>query len=141
MVQEDPLVAIITKIRANARLSALIAVSRVHEGFPNDDPDLPGIYVRSGRSPMKQICSSANQINPVLNGTGRWYVDTFSGESISNAEFLGRVASEAVLPQIPTAGLYSINITLVDSYRDKTFNCYRSLYQIDVPFREWTCGV
>jgi hypothetical protein len=141
MTYEDPLLAIINKMRANTVLTSILAASRVHEGFPVDNPDLPGIYVTSGKSVMKQTCSSANQPYPVLNGSGKWYIDAFSEESVDDAETICRLAAETTLPYIPTAGLFTLNIDFVGSYRDSTFNCFRSTYALESPVREWVVGV
>ena len=133
----EPIPTMIKKARANTTLTALIAPSRIHEGFMSDHPDIKGIYLHAPRSEMSQIVSSANQTNHVLVGPGRWQVDALSNESLSDASKLARTFCEAVMPSVTTAGLFVINYEERNTDWDTGFMCYRSTFRIDCPYREW----
>jgi len=141
MVFLAPIPTMVKKIRLNSRVTALIASSRVHEGFMPDSPDIPGVYIHSGRSPLRQIVSSANQTNNVMTGDGRWQLDALSNESASAATTLARVCCEAIMPSVPTAGLYVINYEERDANYDNGYLCHRSIFRIECPAREWITGI
>lgn len=137
MVFIDPIVAMVKKARLDSNLTCLLPASHIHEGFMPDIPDVKGIYVHSGRSPLRQIISSGNQASHVMTGAGRWKVDSLSSESPSDATLLARRFCEVIMPSIPTAGLYTINYEERDTNWDKGFLCYRSSFNIICPYREW----
>ncbi len=137
MVFLDPIATMVKKARANTTLTALVSASKIHEGYMPDTPDIKGVYLHSGRSPLKQIVSSSNQSNHVMTGPGRWQVDVLSNESASNATKIARTFCEAVMPSVPTAGLFVINYEERDTDWDTGYMCYRSTFRIECPYREW----
>ena len=137
MTFSDPLPAMVKKARSDATLAALIPVSRIHEGFMPDEPDINGIYAHSGRSPLRQIVSSGNQSAHIMTGSGRWQVDALSKESMAKATQLARTFCEAIMPSITTAGLYVINYEERSSNWDQGYMCFRSTFRVSCPYREW----
>jgi hypothetical protein len=140
MVFVEPVPAMVKKARLNSTLLALLPASKIHEGFMPNEPTIPGIYIHSGRSPLRQVVSSSNQTNHVMTGDARWQIDTLSSESSSNANKLARVCCEALMPSIPTAGLFVINYEERDTNWDTGYLCYRSTFRIECPYREWITG-
>lgn len=133
----DPIPTMVKKARADSNMTALIASSRIHEGFPPSSPSIKGIYLHSGRSNLSQVVSSANQSTHTMTGYGRWQVDALSNESVADAVRLARVFCESVMPSVPTAGLFVINYEERNSDWDTGFMCYRATFRIECPYREW----
>ena len=130
MAYTETLPAIVNKMKANSRLIALIAPSRIHEGWIPDTPDIKGIYVTPISGNLKQVLSSSNQTNQVLQGDLRWQVDAFSNESMEDASKLARIACEACLPSIMTAGIFVLSIHPRTVSFDKGYGAYRAIYRL-----------
>ena len=141
MVYLEPLPAIVNKMKANTRLIALTPPSRIHSGWMPDSPDVNnGIYVTPLKGDLKQIVSSANQTNYILQGSMKYQVDSLSLESIEKADLLARAACEATLPSILTAGLFCINFHQVNVSFDKGFGAFRSTWRLEIPAAEHITG-
>lgn len=140
MVFTDPTLAIVNKMRANSRLTALVPAGRIHMAFPRDDPDKPGIYVTPGIQINQQILSSANQTNQVFMGPGQWQIDAFSALSSEDATKLGRIACESVMPSVIAGGIFSLNYSFEFVTFDTDFLANRAAYTLQSQTREWISG-
>ena len=140
MVYTEPTLAILNKMRASTRLTALVPAGRIHSAFPRDECDKPGIYITPGIQINQQILSSANQTNRVLMGTGIWQIDAFSATSSEDAVKLGRIACEAVLPSIVTAGIFELHYSFEFVTFDTDFLANRAAFTLQCSIREWITG-
>jgi hypothetical protein len=127
-VLEDPVVAVIKKLRLNAVLTVLIPASHIHSSYPNQGVDLPGIYIFITRAIRKPIVSSGNQTEQIYNGPVRFQIDAYSTESEEMATNLGRIAAEAAGPSISSAGLWCFDYEHRGTNYDSTVGAYKSIY-------------
>jgi hypothetical protein len=133
----EPTAEIIKKLRSDSILLARIPSSSIHSSFPNDTVDAPGIYLTEGSSPMEQIVGSASRSSQILVGKSLWQLDSYSKQSTDQAKRIGLIACEALLPSIPTAGLFSLNYTFERITKNKLFDAYEATYTLYCPLREW----
>lgn len=133
----EPKIAIIQKLRSDSNLLLRVPSSSINEAYPVDDIDLPGVYVLSGVSPMEQIVGSANRSSQILIGSALWQISAFSPKSTDEAERIGLIACEALLPSIVSAGLFNLNYTFERVVKNKLFDCYEADYTLTCSLREW----
>jgi hypothetical protein len=126
-VLEDPVVAVIKKLRLNAVLTALIPASHIHSSYPNQGADVPGIYIFITKAVRKPIVSSGNQTEQIYNGPVRFQIDAYSSESEEMATTLGRIAAEAVGPSIVTAGLWCFDYEHRGTNYDAIVGAFKSV--------------
>jgi hypothetical protein len=140
MVFLDPLPSIVNKIKASARITALLPASHVHAGFMPSIPDVKGIYVTPLSGNLSQIVSSANQTNQILTGNLRFQIDSLSGEGMEDAVLLAKTACEVCLPSIKTAGIFSLSFQPRTVSYDKGYGSYRATYRLEAPCVEHVTG-
>lgn len=133
----EPTLGIIKKLRADSNVLVRVPASSIHESFPVDTVDIPGIYITPGSSPMGQIVGSANRTSQILIGPALWQLTAYSSQGVGEARRLGLVACEALLPSIVTSGLWKLDYTFEREVRNKLFNCWEAAYTINCPLREW----
>jgi hypothetical protein len=134
---EDPVIAIIKKMRLNSSLLSLLPASHIHSSYPNSENDNPSVYVFAVRIQRKPALSSANQTTQVYNGPIKLQVEAYSTESQEASETLGRVACEATGPSISTAGLWCFDYEFRGSDWDAAVESFRSIYHLNSECTEW----
>jgi hypothetical protein len=134
---EDPVTAIIKKMRLNSTLIALLPASHIRSSYPDASNSNPSVYVFIVRTQRKPALSSANQATQVYTGPIKLQVEAYSVESQEASETLGRVACESVGPSITTAGLWCFSYEFRGSNWDATVNSFRSIYYLDSECTEW----
>lgn len=140
MAYAATLPSIVNKMKLNARLIALIAPSRIHEGWIPDEPAPPSIYVTPISGSLSQNLSSANQPNYTLQGQLKWQVDALSSSSMEEADSFARIACEACLPSIKTAGIFNLSMSPRSVAFDKGYNSFRSTWRLESNFVEYVTG-
>lgn len=133
----EPTTEIIKKLRSDSILLARIPASNIHSAFPVDSVDNPGIYLTEGSSPMSQIVGSANRSSQILVGKAIWQLDCYSRQGTDQAKRIGLIACEALLPSIPTAGLFSLDYGFERVIKNTLFDCYEATYTLSCSLREW----
>ena len=140
MAYAATLPSIVNKMKLNARLIALIAPSRIHEGWIPDEPSSPSIYITPIAGSLVQTLSSANQPHHTLQGQLKWQIDALSSSSMEEADSLARIACEACLPSIKVAGIFNLNMYPRSVTFDKGYNAFRSTWRLGSNFVEHVTG-
>lgn len=140
MAYTATLPSIVNKMKLNARLIALIAPSRIHEGWIPSTPSVPGIFVTPIAGSLAQTLSSANQPNYTLQGNLKWQVDALSSSSMEEADSFARIACEACLPSIKAAGIFNLSMAPRSVTFDKGYNSFRSTWRLESNFVEHITG-
>jgi len=134
---EDPVTAIIRKLKSDTTLLALLPASHIHSSYPDVANKNPSIYVFAVKLQRKPALGSGNQINSVYNGTARFQVEAYDDDSLENATTLGRVACERAGPSIVTAGIWNFEYEFKNGDWDSATNAYRATYFLDSSCTEW----
>jgi hypothetical protein len=134
---EDPVTAIVRKLKSDATLLALLPASHIHSSYPDAASSNPSIYIFVVRVQRKPALSSGNQTDSVYNGTARFQIEAYDKDSLENAITLGRVACERAGPSLIVAGIWNFEYQMRGGDWDSTVNAFRATYFLDSSCTEW----
>jgi hypothetical protein len=143
----NPVAEIVKKMRLDSDLTARVAISRIHVGYPkivNGEPtgvDKPGIYVHRASGEMKFVFGPSSLTDAPKYGSASYQVDVFSSIGVSDADEIAALSQTAVGESVPNGGLYSIYFIDSISTYDEGFDCYHSIFIISVRLKRRDAGV